>query len=160
MFCPSIADGHGLGISLEQISGEYLIDVDADVTKFISDEPINFSFIFWNKERTEKRDVDNVWVSIAPAGIFKNIFGALLAEPDVGGFRLTTIFPKAGKYTMVIRLGKEGKQFDEEIAEATFEIDVENNPNEEIAQPKKQNYILIFVSGLIIGALAGFYIKK
>lgn len=153
------ANGNGFGIKLDQAVGDYIVNVDADAYSFVSGEPVNFVFQLWNKDRTERLEFDNAWVSITPVGTFGNIFGGFLGEPDFGGFRLTTMFPKAGNYTMVVRMGKMGEKFTETIAEGVFPITVEKGPNEGFKPSQVRDFIIAMLLGVTVGAWATIYVK-
>lgn len=151
--------GNGFGIKLDQAVGEYIVNVDADTYNFVSGEPVNFVFMLWNQDRTERLEFDNAWVSITPAGSFGNIFGGFLGEPDFGGFRLTTVFPKAGNYTMVVRYGKMGEKFTDTIAEATFPITVTKGSGEGFGKSQVRDFVIALLLGVVVGVWATYYIK-
>ncbi len=154
-----VAYANGFGIKLDQPVGNYIVNVDADTYSLASGDPINFSFMLWNKDRTEQVDFDNVWVSITPEGMFYDTFDGLLGKEDFGGFLMTYVFPSPGKYTLSVRYGKNKADGITTIAEASFPITVDPG-SITAAKSDPKVIILALFAGAAVGIISVLFYKK
>lgn len=118
------AHAHGFGVTLDQVVGDYIANIDYDaVTGIYAGSPAQFAFELFNKDRSQQIEFSNVWVSITLAG--KNTFVRPVFDGGIVGstFPPSSIvfaFPTAGSYTLTLRYEKGDKT----LAEATFPLDV------------------------------------
>jgi len=148
IFCVAqLANGHGLGQSLEKEVNGYVVDVGYDaVDKIQAGDATRFDFNLLNKDKSEIADFDHVWVRIAPqdAGI---VFAGFLYRPEFLLTGMSYTFQEASKYELTVRfLDKEDKT----LAEASFPLEIVSDETFSASFKSVQTVV-----GAVIGFFAG-----
>lgn len=123
LLCANVALANGFGMVLDKQVGEYTVNVDYDALAGIfANEPVQFAFQLFNKDRTRPVDFNDVWVTITPSGTGSNytppVFSSGIATPHFAPAGMTFAFPKGGTYDLGVRFEKDEKV----LAEATFPL--------------------------------------
>lgn len=148
----SLAEGHGLGQSLEKEVGDYIIDVGYDaIDKIEVGEATRFDFNLWNQSKTDIADFDHVWVRIAPKDEGLS-FAGFLYRPEFLLTGMSYTFEKSGEYELTVRfVDKEDKT----LAEATFPLTIEDTGSSFSADT-----ITGILIGIMVGVVATFFIVR
>lgn len=122
----SPAQANGFGITVDKVVGDYTVNMDYDaIIGIFANDPVQFAFQLFNKNRTQPVSFTDVWVTITPTSKEKNytppLFdGGLIGSLDLIPAGMTLAFPKSGSYDLNIRFDKDNKT----LAEATFPLKV------------------------------------
>jgi hypothetical protein len=117
----SSVQAHGLGLSLEEVVGEYLIDVGYD-QQLIAGEQILFDFNLYNQRRDglqDPTDYSSVAFEVSLNGT--TVFSRQVARNAAKTF-MTVVFPTSGQYGLHTIFFRD----DEKFAETTFSVAVAN----------------------------------
>ncbi len=118
-----MAFANGFGMVLDKRVGDYTVNIDYDaVAGIFANDPVQFAFQLFNKDRTQPVDFSDVWVTITPSGTGSNytppIFSSGIATPHFAPAGMTFAFPKSGSYDVAVRFEKDEKV----LAEASFPL--------------------------------------
>jgi len=132
VFCTVVSPfgiyAHGVGTTLDAVVGDYAVNVDYDAPfGIIAGDSVQFVFELSDKNRTQKIDFTDVWVSITPADT-KGFFGGPIFSGGIAGTmaippEVTFVFSSGGSYNLALRFEKDKKT----LTEATFPLSVANN---------------------------------
>ncbi|MDP3963846.1 MAG: hypothetical protein Q8Q39_05115 [bacterium] len=147
------ARAHGLGNSIEQTVGGYLIDIGYDAAEIAAQDQIRFDFAAYSATSTLPADFSDVWVRISTVGKSQNgsavFFAGNLHATGYGPANMSYAFPKAGEYELAVRFQKNGKS----IIETAVPVTVAEN---ESASPPVMDFLTLPVlAALLIGLGAG-----
>ena len=151
---PLYTGAHGAGVSLEEIAGEYIVDIGYDIFEPRAGDAVRFDFTLWNKERTDSPEITGVWFRIAPEVGQGIIFAGQLGVPEFGPPGMSYAFPKAGDYTLTARFMNK----DAVLAETLFPFSVREGEN--AAQARWILYVSLFFMGILTGFFASFLLLK
>jgi hypothetical protein len=148
------ASAHSLGASLEKIEGEYKIDIGVSEMVIRAGETVRFGFELYSATDGSDIGYDEVWVLIRSKDD-RTLFSGNINRPESGLLpTMSYVFPEKGSYEFTARYVMDNKK----LVEATFEMTVEKNEDEQpYAQPLMYGLI-----GLALGlaVTAGTLIKR
>ena len=118
-----IVHANGFGMVLDKQVGDYTVNIDYDaIAGIFANDPVQFAFQLFNRDRTQAVDFNDVWVTITPTGTGANytppIFSSGIATPHFAPAGMTFAFPKSGSYDIAVRFEKDEKV----LAEASFPL--------------------------------------
>ncbi len=160
------AQANGYSITLDKPVGEYIANLDHDaVGGIFVGTPVQFAFQLFTKDRSQSLNVDDVWVTITPAGTSANYTPPVLDVGIVGSPSsivppgLAFAFPSGGSYDMKIRFDKAGKT----LAEATFPLTVKGAEEKTVSIERTRLlsfFLLGALSVLVVFALVWMFRKE
>lgn len=118
--------------------GEYIVDFGYSPEKPVADESAAFAINIANKTSEEAIEADT-WVRISSPG--KVLFAGTLADNS-----FSFVFPEGGQYEITARFSKGGV----DLAQASFDIDVEGNPGYLLYVAGAAMFILGFAASLLL----------
>lgn len=140
---PITTTAHGLGISLEAKSGEYIVDVDYDNLAVEINQPTRFNVRILDKDGLAVI-FDMAEFSLAKDGTI--LHTKTLPRAKLGPTGTDYLFTNSGKYTINISFLKDNQ----EIGKADFTINIEV-PNSPIIEWVIEQQSKIIGGSIIIG---------
>ena len=146
---PQLAVAHGTGISLEQVVGDYFIDVGYNPEILEAGDSAIFDFNLFLDETREKVEFTDIWVRIVQNK--KTFFASGIHKPEIGSSTLLYAFPRVGAYELSVRFQNKG----ESVAEASFPLTVGGTEVDDADSPNL--FLFWIIAGIFGGAIAGFF---
>ncbi len=142
---------HGLGLSLEEVVGEYLIDIGYD-QQLIAGEQILFDFNLYNQRRDGLEDpADYTSVAFEVSLNGTTVFSRQVARNTAQTF-MTVVFPTSGQYGLHTIFFRDEEKF----AETTFSVGVANPVSaQKMTSPLDIFEIASYAVALVICIAAG-----
>lgn len=116
---PLITFGHGLGQSLEQPAGEYVVNLEYNRLELSAGETTTFGLNLFDRSR-KPADFSSVLFEIYTEG--KTFLSVFVDRPEDGEAAIDYVFAEGGSYKVDVKFVNNGKG----VAETTFDLSVES----------------------------------
>lgn len=110
------AFAHGVGQSLEQVVGEYLVDIGYSAFELTSGETVRFDFDVLDNNTREPVPFTDIWVRVSEG--HKTVFAGGIMRARLGATGMSMVFPSAGEYELRVRYQNN----DTTVVEAAFPL--------------------------------------